>query len=172
MLIMKLIETGGVDITPSPILQVTDLIELFCVFPEIYNQQYEYPCELPIISMRKGGSLSIHSYMFELYRDINYPLVESRQEKLPLFDALDAYYSLLFLEQARSGKFVPIGLEFDLPIVSFKIVEGEEVTLERVPKTLLNEVNTLKESPQWIYFFNSLEGWKNEIRVKYRNTDS
>jgi len=172
MLIMKLIETGGVDMTHPPVLLATDLIELFCVFPEIYNQQYDYSCALPTASIQKEGSLSIHSYMFELYRDISSPLVELKQGKLPLFDALDAYYSLLFLEQSRAGKFVPIGLKFDVPIISFVIVEGEETILERVPKTLLNEVNALKESPQWIFFFNSLERWKNEIRNKYSKTYS
>jgi len=158
MLSIELINTGGVGLESDIVVNVTELIELFCVFPEIYNGQYTY--------------INIHSYMFDLYRDLTYSLIENQYGKLPLFDALDAYFSLIALEQMRKGEFVKVGLNFNLPNDSFNIGDGEEAEFIRVPKTLFNRASALEESTFWVHFFNTLERCKDEIRNKHSNTNS
>ena len=163
MLTVDLLGTGGVELESTPVVKVTELVELFCVFPEIYNGQYEY--------------INLHSYMFELFRNPEYSLWEETQKKMPLFDALKAYYSLIVIEQIRQGVFKPVALHFDLPNNEFAISEGSAndftASYTRIlPKTLLDYVSKVKESTYWVHFFNTLRRHEDEIRNKYRDTNS
>lgn len=159
MVIVELLRTGGIGLDSTPVVKTTELVELFCVFPEIYNEQHTY--------------INIHSYMFNLYRDPTYNLVEERHKKLPIFDCLEAYFSLIVLEQLRQGKFKPVELHFDLPNNTFFVKKGSASEFTRSPpKTLLNHADKIKKSKFWVYLFNTLREREDEIRNKYRYTCS
>lgn len=163
MLIVDLLRTGGVELNSTPVVKASELVELFCVFPEIYNEQHTY--------------INIHSYMFDLYRDPTCNLVEEISSKLPVFDCLKAYFSLIVLEQLRQGELKPVELDFDLPHHPFSVKEGSAVEFtppftKTLPKPLLNYTDKVKESTFWIHFFNSLRRYEDEIRNKYCDTIS
>jgi len=157
MLLVDILNTGGIGLEQPPILKVSDLVEVFCVYPEIYKEQHQ--------------DINILSHMFDLFRDPSHKLIEDKYGEIPLFCALEAYYSLIVLEQLKRGECVCVGLDFNLPSYSFRIEEGSEVKFTQAPKTLLN-AKGLDKFPYWIYFFNTMERCKNEIRNKYRNTNS
>lgn len=157
-MIINVFNTGGVTLKEPVVLQVTELIEFFCVFPEVYREQYD--------------SLNIASFMYKLYRDPTCNLVERHSKELPLFLALEAYFSAVVLMQLKQKIQVNIGLDFDLPTHSFLIKKGQCSEFDRIPKVLLNYKEQLETFTYWKYFFNTLRRYKNEIRDKYCFTHS